>query len=79
MYFINRDIIPKICTIEMIDATRHFIEVELRVRIRGSIESDDDIIGGDPDEQIRRDLVQKSAYYSEAIEIIDKFTKFKTN
>ena len=52
----------------MIDATRHIIEVDLRVCIRVLIKSDQDIIGLDQDKQFRNDLVEKSAYYSEANE-----------
>ncbi len=63
------------CTIEMVDSTLEFIATKLRLRVRDSINSIDDIIEGDPDEELRRDLTKKTALYSDAINIIEKFTK----
>ena len=66
------------CTKEMVDSTLEFIAVDLRLRVRDSVNSIDDIVKGDPEEELRRELTKKTAYYSEAIDIMDKFTKFES-
>ena len=71
----NRDQIPKMCTKEMVDSTNEFISVQLLDRVRQSMASIDDIVGGDPEEEIRKDLSDKSKLYSEAIAIIDQYIK----
>ena len=63
------------CTKEMVDSTNEFIAVQLLDRVRQSMASVDDIVGGDPEEEIRKDLSDKSKLYSEAIAIIDQYIK----
>ena len=71
----NRDQIPKICALELIDSVIRFVEIELIPQIRQTVESIDDIIGEDPDKDLRDNLIERQKHYSEAIEIIEKFSK----
>ncbi|CAG2116657.1 unnamed protein product, partial [Medioppia subpectinata] len=69
-----RDHLPKLCTLELIHATKEFIGTALRVRIRDHIHTIDDISGGeDPDKELRLDLLNKQQHYSDAIEILRSY------
>ena len=68
---------PKLCTHEMIDSILHFIAIELKLKIRNQISSIDEIIGEDPEEELRNDLLHKQKLYSEAILTFDQFSKHK--
>ena len=77
MYDLTRDSLPKLCQLELIDATSKFIAVDFKVRIRQSYDSTGDIIGDDPDRDVRIDLETQHNHYTEAIDIIDKFSQMK--
>ena len=55
----------------LIEATKTFIAVELKLRIREFISSPEDMLGGDPDEELRKSLRNQINSYKEAIAIID--------
>ncbi|CAG2183155.1 unnamed protein product [Oppiella nova] len=55
------------------DATKDFITMSLRVRIRDHIHTIDDICGEDPDEDLRNDLQNRLKHYSEAIDILNAY------
>jgi len=56
----------------LIEATKTFIAVDLKLRIREFISSPEDMMGGDPDEELRRSLINQLSSYEEAIAIIDQ-------
>ena len=56
----------------LIEATKTFIAVDLKLRIRDFISSPEDMMGGDPDEELRRCLTTQMDSYKEAIAIIDQ-------
>ncbi|CAG2182949.1 unnamed protein product, partial [Oppiella nova] len=72
-----KDSLPKLCQLELIDSTSKFIAVDFKVRIRQSYDSTGDIIGDDPDREVRIDLETQQTHYTEAIDIIDKFSHMK--
>jgi hypothetical protein len=55
----------------LIEATKTFIAVDLKLRIREFISSPEDMLGGDPDEELRKSLRNQMNSYKEAIAIID--------
>lgn len=55
----------------LIEATKTFIAVDLKLRIREFISSPEDMMGGDPDEELRKTLTNQLNSYKEAIAIID--------
>jgi len=55
----------------LIEATKTFIAVDLKLRIREFISSPEDMMGGDPDEELRKSLTNQLNSYKEAIVIID--------
>jgi hypothetical protein len=55
----------------LIEATKTFIAVDLKLRIREYISSPQDMMGGDPDEELRKTLTNQLNSYKEAIAIID--------
>jgi hypothetical protein len=55
----------------LIEATKTFIAVDLKLRIREFISSPEDMLGGDPDEELRKSLTNQLNSYKEAIAIID--------
>ncbi len=55
----------------LIEATKTFIAVDLKLRIREFISSPEDMLGGDPDEELRKTLTNQLDSYKEAIAIID--------
>jgi hypothetical protein len=55
----------------LIEATKNFIAVDLKLRIREFISSPEDMLGGDPDEELRKTLTNQLDSYKEAIAIID--------
>jgi hypothetical protein len=65
--------LPKLITLELMDATKDFITMSLRVRIRDHIHTIDDICGEDPDEDLRNDLQNRLKHYSEAIDILNVY------
>ncbi len=56
----------------LIEATKTFIAVDLKLRIREFISSPEDMMGGDPDEELRKSLTNQLNSYKEAIAIIDQ-------
>ncbi len=56
----------------LIEATKTFITVDLKLRIREFISSPEDMMGGDPDEELRRCLTTQMDSYKGAIAIIDQ-------
>jgi len=56
----------------LIEATKKFIAVDLKLRTKDFISSIDDMMGGDPDEKLRKDLTKQLKSYKEAIAIIDE-------
>ncbi|CAG2177248.1 unnamed protein product [Oppiella nova] len=72
-----KDSLPKLCQLELIDSTSKFIAIDFKVRIRQSYDSTGDIIGDDPDRDVRIDLETQHNHYTEAIDIIDKFSQMK--
>jgi hypothetical protein len=56
----------------LIEATKTFIAVDLKQRIREFISSPEDMMGGDPDEELRKSLTNQLNSYKEAIAIIDQ-------
>jgi hypothetical protein len=55
----------------LIEATKTFIAVDLKLRIREFISSPEDMMGGNPDEELRKSLTNQLNSYKEAIAIID--------
>jgi hypothetical protein len=55
----------------LIEATKTFIAVDLKLCIREFISSPEDMMGGDPDEELRKTLTNQLNSYKEAITIID--------
>ncbi len=70
--FIHRDYLPKLIMLALIETTKTFIAVDLKLRVRDFISSIDDLMGGDPDEDLRRDLMNQFNSCKEAIAIIDQ-------
>ncbi len=66
-----RDYLPKLIMLALIEATKNFIAVDLKLRIREFISSPEDMLGGDPDEELRKTLTNQLDSYKEAIAIID--------
>ncbi len=62
---------PKLIILALIEATKTFIAVDLKLRIRDFISSPEDMMGGDPDEELRKSLTNQLNSYKEAIVIID--------
>jgi hypothetical protein len=56
----------------LIEATKTFIAVDLKLRIREFISSPEDMMGRDPDEELRRCLTTQMDSYKEVIAIIDQ-------
>jgi hypothetical protein len=63
--------LPKLIILALIEATKTFIAVDLKLRIRDFISSPEDMMGGDPDEELRKSLTNQLNSYKEAIVIID--------
>ncbi|CAG2115399.1 unnamed protein product [Medioppia subpectinata] len=72
-----KDRLPKLCQLELINATSEFIEKELRKRIMDQFSTIDEIIGEDPDKELRIELLNKKKDYIEAIAIMDKYSKMR--
>ncbi len=68
---VYRDYLPKLIMLALIEATKTFIAVDLKLRIREFISSPEDMLGGDPDEELRKSLTNQLNSYKEAIAIID--------
>ncbi len=68
---VYRDYLPKLIMLALIEATKTFIAVDLKLRIREFISSPEDMLGGDPDEELRKSLRNQMNSYKEAIAIID--------
>ncbi len=56
----------------LIEATKTFIAVDLKLRIRDFISSPEDMMGGDPDDELRKSLTKQLDSYKEVIAIIDQ-------
>ncbi len=69
---VYRDYLPKLIMLALIEATKTFIAVDLKQRIREFISSPEDMMGGDPDEELRKSLTNQLNSYKEAIAIIDQ-------
>ncbi len=57
---------PKLIILALIDATKKFISIDLRDNC-----TVDDIMKGDPNEDVIKDLMNQFSSYKEAIDIID--------
>ncbi len=68
---VYRDYLPKLIMLALIEATKTFIAVDLKQRIREFISSPEDMMGGNPDEELRKSLTNQLNSYKEAIAIID--------
>ena len=62
---------PKLIMLQMVEATKDFIAVQLKLRLRNFISSAADLMEADPDEEVRKDLMQRLDSYKDAIAIID--------
>ncbi|CAG2101557.1 unnamed protein product [Medioppia subpectinata] len=72
-----KDRLPKLCQLELIKATEKFIGTELQAGIRGQFKTIDEIIGEDPDREMRIELENDKKKYVEAIAIMDKYSKMR--
>ncbi|CAG2101558.1 unnamed protein product [Medioppia subpectinata] len=72
-----KDRLPKLCQLELINVTSKFIRTELQVRIRDQFSTIDEIIGEDPDKELRIELLNNKKEYTEAIVIMEKYSKMR--
>ena len=68
---------PKLVMLALIDETKHFIAVDLKLKVL-KVSSAEDMMGGDPDVEARKELINGLNSYKDTIAIIDDVL-LKTN
>ena len=68
---------PKLVMLALIEETKHFIAVDLKLNFL-KVSSAEDMMGGDPDVEARKELINGLNSYKDTIAIIDDVL-LKTN